>query len=107
MPETRSPHRGADFEEDPRYRTAMRELGIALAYWAAFTVAVTATAWLLGGGKDADELSFVLGFPAWFFWSVPVTCFVFSGIAYFLVRRFFTDIPLSADGSAGEEREER
>lgn len=106
MPDTEPPVRDAGFEEDPRYRTAKRELAIALAYWLAFTVAVTATAWLLGGGKTADELTFVLGFPAWFFWSVPVTCLVFSGIAYVLVRRFFTDVPLSADGDAGgpEER---
>ncbi|MUL41111.1 DUF997 family protein [Streptomonospora sp. PA3] len=105
MPDTRSPLRETDFEEDPRYRTATRELAIALAYWVAFTVAVTATAWLLGGGKEADELTFVLGFPAWFFWSVPVVAFAFSGIAFVLVHRYFTDIPLSADGSADEPEE--
>ncbi|MDT0300845.1 YhdT family protein [Streptomonospora wellingtoniae] len=105
MPQPATRTGDSDFEEDPRYRTAKRELFIALAYWGAFTVAVTATAWLLGGGKAADEIAFVMGFPAWFFWSVPVACLLFSGIAFILVHRFFTDIPLSAGGDAGEPDE--
>ncbi|GLU50513.1 YhdT family protein [Nocardiopsis ansamitocini] len=97
----------ASFEEDPRYRVAGKELMIALGYWLAFTVTVTATAWILGGNKSADELTFILGFPTWFFWSVPVTCFAFSAIAYFLVHRYFTDVPLSADGGEPAEPAER
>ncbi|PSK90218.1 putative membrane protein YhdT [Murinocardiopsis flavida] len=92
------------FEEDPRYRVAEREMYIAVGYWVAFTVVVTATAWLIGGGKKAEELTFVLGFPDWFFWSVPVACLVFSGIAYVLVHRYFTDMPLSADEGAEADR---
>jgi uncharacterized membrane protein YhdT len=86
------------FEEDPRYRIASRELLLALAYWATFTIVVTATAWTLGGGKDASELTFVLGFPAWFFWSVLVACVAFSIVPFFIVKFGFTDVPLSADG---------
>lgn len=104
MPDTEARPPEEPFEEDPRYRVAQREMFIALAYWVAFTVVVTATAWLLGGGKKADELTFVLGFPAWFFWSVPVACFAFSGIAYFLVHRYFTDMPLSADENVGADQ---
>ncbi|GAB3420156.1 YhdT family protein [Flindersiella endophytica] len=88
------------FEEDPRYAIAKRELLLALAYWAAFTIVVTTTAWLLGGGKEASELTFVLGFPAWFFWSVLVACVAFSVVPYFIVKYGFTDVPLSADGDA-------
>lgn len=90
------------FEEDPRYAIARRELLLALGYWVAFTVVVTGTAWLLGGGKQASELTFVLGFPAWFFWSVLVACVVFSVIPFFIVKYGFTDVPLSADGEAEE-----
>lgn len=91
------------FEEDPRYRVAHRELLLALAYWLVFTVVVTGTAWILGGGKEASELTFVLGFPAWFFWSVLVSCAAFSIVPYFIVKYGFTDIPLSADGDRDAE----
>lgn len=87
-----------DFEEDPRYRVARRELIVALLYWLAFTVTISGVAWILGGGEKVQELDFIMGFPEWFFWSVPVTCFAFSAIAYVLVRTLFTDIPLDADG---------
>lgn len=87
-----------EFEEDPRYKVAWRELWLAVGYWLAFTVVVTATAWLLGGNKDPDELAFVLGFPAWFFWSSIVCSLAFSVIPYFIVRHGFTEVPLTADG---------
>lgn len=88
----------ADFEEDPRYAVAVREMGIAVVYWAAFTTVVVATAWLLGGNKPAEELTFVLGFPTWFFYSVLASSLAFSVIPYFLVRFLFTDMPLTPEG---------
>lgn len=98
MAEESTMDRAAEFEEDPRYAIAWRELWIAVGYWLAFTIAVTGSAWLLGGGKDAGELTFVLGFPTWFFWSILVCSLVFSIVPYFLVKRWFTDVPLSPDG---------
>ena len=90
--------RPLDFEEDPRYAQANREAGWALGYWLAFTVAVTGLAWALGYGKSPAELDFVLGFPAWFFWSVLVTSVVFSVLPPFIIRRYFKDVPLTRDG---------
>lgn len=96
------PH--TDFEEDPRYRVAVRELGIGLAYWVAFTAAVSLSAWLIGGNKEADELTFILGFPDWFFWSVLVSSVAFSVVPFFLVKYLFTDMPLSPEGRLPDER---
>lgn len=87
-----------DFEEDPRYRVANREALWGVSYWAAFTVVVSGIAWLLGGNRDADELDFVLGFPAWFFWSCLVATVVLSLVPIIIVRRYFRDLPLTADG---------
>jgi uncharacterized membrane protein YhdT len=89
--------RDVSFEEDPRYAASSREALVAVAYWLAFTVAVVGLAWGIGGGKDAHEMSFVLGFPAWFFWSCIVATFVFCAVPYVLVKRYFIDVPLSAD----------
>ena len=89
-----------EFEEDPRYEQANREALWAIGYWLAFTVVVTGLAWWLGYNKPADELSFVLGFPAWFFWSVLVTSVVFSVIPLWIIRRSFVDVPLTPDGQS-------
>jgi uncharacterized membrane protein YhdT len=87
-----------DFEEDPRYEQANKEAWWAIGYWLAFTVVVTGLAWWLGYDKPADELDFVLGFPAWFFWSVLMTSVVFSVIPVWIIRRKFVDVPLTPDG---------
>jgi uncharacterized membrane protein YhdT len=92
-----------DFEHDPRYAVANREALIGAGYWLAFTVLISAIAWLIGAHKKASELTFVLGFPAWFFWSCLVATIVLSLVPAVLVRRYFTEMPLSADGAASNE----
>ncbi|MGH3097691.1 MAG: DUF997 family protein [Streptosporangiales bacterium] len=102
---SRHEHDGAvTFAEDPRYAVSWRELWISVAYWAGFSAAVVLVAWLLGGGKKATEIEFVLGFPAWFFWSSIVCSLAFSIVPYFLVKRWFTDMPLGTHGDGGEDR---
>ena len=103
MSYTRSPDLPPDFEEDPRYRQANREAWWAIGYWAAFTVVVTGLAWWLGYGKPAEDLEFVLGFPAWFFWSVLVTSVVFSAIPAWIIKQKFHDVPLTRDGEPTDE----
>jgi uncharacterized membrane protein YhdT len=95
------------FEEDPRYQQANREALWAIGYWLAFTAVVTGLAWWLGYEKPADELTFILGFPAWFFWSVLVTSVVFSVIPAWIIRRYFKDVPLTSDGQPVPAPEER
>jgi uncharacterized membrane protein YhdT len=92
-----------DFEHDPRYAVANREALVGAGYWLGFTVLISAIAWLIGAHKKASELTFVLGFPAWFFWSCLVATGLLSLVPAFLVKRYFTDMPLSADGAASDE----
>ena len=96
-----------DFEEDPRYAQANKEAWWAIGYWLAFTVVVTGLAWWLGYDKPADELDFVLDFPAWFFWSVLMTSVVFSVIPVWIIRRRFVDVPLTPDGQPVDRPEAR
>lgn len=98
--DSRIPH---DFEEDPRYRVSVREARIVIAYWVLFTVVVTGIAWGLGGNRSADEITFVLGMPAWFFWSGVVASFVLALVPIFLVRSMFTDVPLGVGADALSE----
>ena len=96
-----------DFEEDPRYAQANREAWWAIAYWAAYTVVVTGSAWILGYDKPADELGFILGFPTWFFWSVLMSSLLFAIIPVLIIRRSFVDMPLDAHGELAATRDER
>lgn len=92
-----------DFEEDPRYAVANREALWGVGYWILFTVVISGIAWWLGGNRDAEDLDFVLGFPAWFFWSCLVATVVLALLPILIVRRYFTQMPLSADGSDDAE----
>jgi uncharacterized membrane protein YhdT len=83
--------------EDPRYRVSNREALIAAAFFVAYIVATIGTAWLLGGNKTIDEIGFVLGFPDWLFWSTFVLGALFCVVPYFLIKSFFTEMPLDAD----------
>lgn len=94
-----------DFTEDPRYAASRREMIISFVYFGVYTFALIGIAWVIGGGKDADEIGFILGFPDWFFWSAFVGGLIFSVIPYFLVQFFFEDMPLSASGEDSEVEE--
>ncbi|MCD6054141.1 MAG: hypothetical protein K0Q96_1333 [Rubrobacteraceae bacterium] len=94
-----------DFTEDPRYAASRNEMIISFVYFGVYTFVLIGTAWVIGGGKDADEIGFILGFPDWFFWSAFVGGAIFSVIPYFLVKYWFADMPLSASGEDSEVAE--
>lgn len=91
-----------DFEVDQRYAIANREALWGVGYWLLFTIVVSGIAWLLGGNRDAGDVGFVLGFPAWFFWSCLVATTLLSLLPIWIVRRHFTEVSLTADGDESE-----
>lgn len=101
---TRAPD-DTEFDEDPRYAVANREALWGVGYWALFTVVITAVAWLLGGNRKAGDLDFVLGFPAWFFWSCLVATAALALLPIWIVRRHFTDISLTPNGDDADTEE--
>jgi len=88
----------ANFEHDPRYRISLREMWISVAYWVCFTAISMTLAWSLGHRDDGAEQPFVLGFPAWFFWSTLGFVFIASFIVPYLMVRFsFNNMSLEPD----------
>lgn len=86
-----------NWTEDSRYRVSARECLITLVYFAIYTAATIGLAWVLGGGEGVDQLTFVFGFPSWFFWSTLVLGAVFCVTPYLVVRLFFTPMSLAPD----------
>lgn len=93
-----------DFEHDPRYRVSLREMWISVGYWICFTSISMILAWTLGNRGDGAEQPFIMGFPAWFFWSALAFVFVASVIVpYFMVRFGFKDMSLEPDDDGLDE----
>ncbi|MCM3734899.1 YhdT family protein [Bacillus cytotoxicus] len=87
--------------DDPRFRIANREawIGIGLAVinfliWYGF-------AYGLGSG-DPKEYTYILGFPAWFFYSCIVGFIVMVLLIVFVVRFVFQDVSLDEEEKSEE-----
>lgn len=88
------------FTEDPRFKIAKREavIGVVLAvanfvWWYAFAYGL--------GSKPVEEYQYILGFPAWFFYSCILGFVVFALLVYVVVRLWFQEVPLD-EGSDSE-----
>jgi len=83
--------------EDKRFKIAHREaiIGVILvlinfAIWYGF-------AYGLGGGQDPTTYTYILGFPAWFFYScIAGTIFMIVLIAI-VIKFFFTEVSLEEE----------
>lgn len=92
------------WSEDPRYRVSNRESAITAVFFASYIVLTIGSAWLIGGNKGIEEISIVLGFPDWLFWSTFVLGGLFCLVPYFIVKHLFTDMSLEADGELPDRR---
>ncbi|MEH7456047.1 YhdT family protein [Bacillus sp. JJ1127] len=87
--------------DDPRFRIANREalIGLGLAFinfiiWYGFAYGL--------GSKDPSEYTYVLGFPAWFFYSCIVGFIVIVILLILVVRFVFQDISLDEEEKSEE-----
>lgn len=85
---------------DWRYRIAHKEaligIGLALfhfAWWFSFAYGL--------GSKPVSEYTYILGFPAWFFYSCILGIPLIILLVWIIVRFFFSDLPLE-DEERGE-----
>lgn len=81
---------------DKRYKTANREawLGVVLAifnfiWWFGFAYGL--------GSKSPESYRYILGFPAWFFFSCILGFIVMMILTIVIVKFFFKDMSLEAD----------
>ena len=91
-----------EFREDPRYGQANREALLGLLLFAANFLWWYLFAYGLGGGP-VSEYGYVLGFPAWFFWSCILGYVVFAVLTWMMVRFLFKDMPLDGEGGGSNE----
>ncbi|MFC4403396.1 YhdT family protein [Gracilibacillus xinjiangensis] len=87
--------------KDYRFKIANREalIGVGLVifnfiWWFGF-------AYGLGSG-DITEYQYILGFPAWFFYSCIAGVLIMSVLVFIIVRKFFVNVPFD-----NEELEKR
>lgn len=78
-----------------RFRQADREALITLGVYAFFFLWWTGFAFGLGGG-DPEEYTYVLGLPAWFFYSCVLGYPAVTVLLWIVIRRLFADMPLDA-----------
>lgn len=71
-----------------------------LALYLLFFIWWYASAYGLGGG-DPLEYRYILGFPEWFFYSCIVGYLGISFILWFVVKRFFREVPF--DDGEGQQ----
>ena len=87
------------FKQDWRYAQANREALLTLGDYGLYFVWWYACAYGLGGG-DPEGYDYIFGLPAWFFLSCIAGYPLLSALLWFMVRRFFKDIPLDEEGGA-------
>ncbi|MFD3449883.1 YhdT family protein [Microbacteriaceae bacterium 4G12] len=78
--------------QDSRFRIAHREA------WIGAGLALFNFIWWFGfayglGSKRPEQYTYILGFPAWFFYSCLVGFVVMVALVIIVVRFFFQDIP--------------
>lgn len=85
-----------------RYRQADKEALITMGVYVFFFIWWCVFAFGMGGG-DPDSYSYVLGLPAWFFYSCVLGYPVVSLLLWVVVRLFFVDIPLDSAEESGPQ----
>ena len=89
-----------DFSLPPRLAAQSRKEALcSLALYALYFLWWYGFAYGLGGG-DPEEYTYVLGLPAWFFYSCIVGYVLASFLVWLMTRFFFADLPLDEDAGA-------
>lgn len=90
-------------QTDKRFIQANKEAAIAVALSLAYFIWWYATAYGFGD-KPVSEYTYVLGLPAWFFYSCVVGFLLFAILAALMVRFLFREVSLEkADKAKGGE----
>lgn len=87
-----------DKQQDERFAIAHKEaiIGCVLVifnfiWWYGFAYGL--------GSKDPAEYTYILGFPAWIFFSLILGTFIMIVLVWLVVKFLLTDIPLDDDES--------
>ena len=89
-----------------RFKQADREALITLGLYVFFFLWWAAFALGMGAGNP-EKYSYVLGMPAWFFFSCVLGYPLITLLLWFAVRRWFADVPLDGETDNAGEKEEK
>ncbi|MGF1471749.1 MAG: DUF997 family protein [Rubrobacteraceae bacterium] len=85
------------FEEDRRYRQCNKEAVVTFAFFFVNFVLIGVVALVLGYNKPAEEVQFILGFPAWFFWGAVVGTILECILGIMVVVFFFREMSIQPE----------
>ncbi|KGP71597.1 YhdT family protein [Pontibacillus yanchengensis] len=84
-------------KDDKRFSIANKEalFGVGLAilnfiWWFGFAYGL--------GNKDPENYTYILGFPAWFFYSCIIGFVLMASLVIIIVKFFFTEVSLEDEG---------
>ncbi|GIN40433.1 sodium:pantothenate symporter [Bacillus obstructivus] len=83
---------------DPRFKIAHKEawIGVALAiihflWWYGFAYGI--------GSNKVERYTYIIGLPAWFFYSCVLGFIIIVVLVFISVKLFFKDVPFEDEGS--------
>ncbi|MCS7233929.1 MAG: YhdT family protein [Synergistetes bacterium] len=94
---------GSGFREDPRRSQMRKETIVVLVLFIANILWWFLFAYGLGS-KSPKDYSYVMGFPAWFFWSCIASFIIFSVLVALVIPLFFKEIPLEPEEKGGVKK---
>lgn len=83
--------------EDPVLVSARREAILVLGIWLLAASYTLGYCGVFGYGRQADTLTYVLGFPDWVFWGIVVPWLVCSFLSFVISNFVMTDEDLGED----------
>ncbi|MDD9311832.1 YhdT family protein [Cytobacillus firmus] len=86
-----------DFIEDSRYSQCTREMWATVVLFVINILLVGGVSLWLGLNKTADSMTYILGFPAWFFWGGIMGTAIFCILPYFMIKFFYKDMSIEAE----------
>mgnify|MGYP001232121612 CR=1 FL=1 len=86
-----------DFVEDSRFAQCTKEMWASIWLFVINILLVGGVSLLIGLNKSAESMSYVLGFPAWFFWGGIIGTAVFCILPYFMVKFIYKDMSIEAE----------
>lgn len=92
------------FEEDPRFKSADREMRWGLYVAAAYTIVIFVVSFGLGAGSP-EQYGFTWGLPNWIFVASFIVMPAFVAVVFLVTRFVFVQEPVSLTPS-GEPEEE-
>ena len=91
-------------KEQELLRHARREALLIMAVWALALVWSVGSGYVLGYGRDSQEIRLILGIPAWVFWSVVLPWGVCLAFSVWFCFVYMADDDLGHDPEEGDGR---